>query len=128
MAKKIDDNGIKAIADALKSGGTLLEAACPICDSPLIKVKGRVFCKTCNREVIIYKDEKQLPLDIQKALKKNAFGVVNEDSAIEKTLKGKVEKLRLQLEKTDDTDEIIKISEAIDKLLSTLRKIDNETE
>ena len=128
MTKKTDERGIKAIADALKLGGTLLEVACPICDSPLIKIDGRVFCKMCDREVIIYKDEKQLPIEIQKALRKNAYGNTKEETAIEKTLKRKIETFRKKLDDTNDPEEIIKISEAIDKMLSTLRKIENEIE
>lgn len=121
-----NQESIKAIADALKKGGTLLDAACPVCNSPLIKIEGRVFCKVCNKEVIIYKDESQLPPAIQKALKRNAYSDLQGESNVEKTIKGKIESLRKKLEETDNPDEIIKISEAIDKLVSTLKKINEE--
>ena len=125
--KKSNDEGIKAIAAALRAGGTLLNKACPVCDSPLIKINDRIYCKVCEKEVIIYQDEKELPAAIRKEIKKKvSLDVSEEDSKIEITLKSKIEKLRLQLEKSDDPDEIIKITEAIDKLSSTLKKMKDE--
>lgn len=119
-----EDKGIKAIADALRAGGTLLNKACPVCDSPLIKIKDRVYCKVCEKEVIIYQDEKELPAEIRKEIKKKVSSPANEaDTPMEKTLKAKIEKLRLQLEESDDPDEIIKLTETIDKLISSLKKM-----
>ncbi len=127
--KKNMDEGIKAIAAALRAGGTLLNKACPICDSPLIRINEKVYCKVCEKEVIIYQDEKELPAEIRKEIKKKVSpSASEEDSKVEKTLKGKIEKLRVQLEESDDPDEIIKITEAIDKLLSSLKKMRNEEE
>ncbi|MHA1185256.1 MAG: Sjogren's syndrome/scleroderma autoantigen 1 family protein [Candidatus Heimdallarchaeota archaeon] len=125
--KKNNDEGIKAIAAALRAGGTLLNKACPVCDSPLIKINDKVYCKVCEKEVIIYQDEKELPAEIRKEIKKKVSPAVSEEeSKVEKTLKSKIEKLRLQLEESDDPDEIIKLTEAIDKLNSTLKKMKDE--
>ena len=117
-----DEKGIKAIAEALRAGGTLLHAACPVCDSPLIKIKDKVYCKVCDTDVLIYRDEKDLPADIQKALKKDTAKSTAKETSMTKTINAKIEQLREKLEITDDPDEIIKISEAIDKLLQTLEK------
>ncbi|MGC9780618.1 MAG: hypothetical protein HZR80_15350 [Candidatus Heimdallarchaeota archaeon] len=117
-----NDKGIKAIAQALRAGGTLLHAACPVCDSPLIKIQDKIYCKVCDKEVLIYKDEKELPAEIQKAMKKNAAKTSARETSITKTINEKIEQLRVKLENTDDPDEIIKITEAIDKLLQTLEK------
>jgi len=125
--EKSNDEGIKAIAAALRAGGTLLNKACPVCDSPLIKINDRIYCKVCEKEVIIYQDEKELPAAIRKEIKKKVSPEISEeDSKVEKTLKSKIEKLRLRLEESDDPDEIIKITEAIDKLSSTLKKMKDE--
>jgi len=125
--EKSNDEGIKAIAAALRAGGTLLNKACPICDSPLIKINDRIYCKVCEKEVIIYQDEKELPAAIRKEIKKKVSPEISEeDSKVEKTLKSKIEKLRLRLEESDDPDEIIKITEAIGKLSSTLKKMKDE--
>ncbi|NHJ87057.1 MAG: Spo0E family sporulation regulatory protein-aspartic acid phosphatase [Asgard group archaeon] len=123
--KKNNEEGIKAIAQALRAGGTLLNAACPVCDSPLIKINDKIYCKVCDREVLIYRDESELPTEIQKAMKRTTAHSANtQNSAIAITLNKKIEAMRIKLENTDDPDEIIKISEAIDKLLNTLQKIE----
>ncbi|MBN1329534.1 MAG: hypothetical protein JXA54_08685 [Candidatus Heimdallarchaeota archaeon] len=114
-----ESEGIKAIAEALRAGGTLLNAACPICSYPLIKIEDKIFCKICNNEVIIYKNENELPKEYQQALKINSPKKVEETPMI-KTLTNKIETLRKQLEKSTDPDQIIKLSEAIDKLMTAL--------
>ena len=127
--EKTKDEGIKAIADALRAGGTLLNKACPVCDSPLIKINDKVYCKVCEKEVIIYQDEKELPAAIRKEIKKKVSPTISEeDSKVEKTLKEKIEKLRGQLEESDDPDEIIKLTNAIDKMVSTLKKMKEDVE
>ena len=98
-----------------------------MCNSPLIKVNDRIFCKVCDKEVLIYRDERDLPKDIQQILKKDAQRErPREQSKVEKTILEKLENLREKLAAADDPDEIIKLTEAIDKLHSTLSKIRNE--
>lgn len=125
MTKKANDDGIKAIAEALRAGGTLLSTACPACDSPLIKIQDKIYCKVCNKEVMIYKHESELPKELQKALHRNSTSNAPE-SKMYITINKKIEALRTKLEDTEDPDEIIKLSEAIDKLHDTLKKMRNE--
>jgi UPF0148 protein len=40
------------MADLLKSGATMLSDICPVCGSPLFRVKGEVFCAKCNKPVV----------------------------------------------------------------------------
>lgn len=122
---KNEEIGIKAIADALKAGGTLLNIACPNCNYPLIRIDEKIFCKICNQEVYIYRDESELPKEYKQALKQKTK-VSSEETEVEKTIKGKIEELRKKLEKTIDTDEIVKLSEAINKLSQTLKKMKEE--
>ncbi|NPE07616.1 MAG: hypothetical protein GNW80_05000 [Asgard group archaeon] len=120
-----EEDGIKAIAAALKAGGTLLNVACPNCNYPLIKIDEKIYCKICNQEVYIYRDESDLPKEYKQALKQKTK-INSEDTEVEKTIKGKIEDLRKKLEKSVDTDEIVKLSEAIDKLSQTLKKMKEE--
>jgi len=42
------------MADLLRSGNTMLNLACPVCNNPIFRKKdGDTFCPTCNREVLI---------------------------------------------------------------------------
>ncbi|MBK5112381.1 MAG: hypothetical protein KGD59_12305 [Candidatus Heimdallarchaeota archaeon] len=120
-----EEEGIKAIAAALKAGGTLLNLACPICNSPLIKIDEKIYCKICNQEVYIYRDESELPKEYRQALKQKTK-VSSEETEVEKTIKEKIEDLRKKLEKAIDPDEIVKLSEAINNLSQTLKKMKEE--
>ncbi|NHK33016.1 MAG: hypothetical protein FK730_16835 [Asgard group archaeon] len=121
--QKIDDQkGVKVLAEALRDGGTLLDISCPICAYPLIKINEKIFCKICDNEVIIYKDESELPKEYRKALDPKKTQI---DSPMVKTLNTKIETLRKKMDATDDPDEIIKLSEAIEKLLVTLQRLES---
>jgi UPF0148 protein len=43
---------VKRMSDLLKSGATMLSDTCPVCGSPLFKVKGDIFCAKCNKPVV----------------------------------------------------------------------------
>ncbi|MEA2070196.1 MAG: Sjogren's syndrome/scleroderma autoantigen 1 family protein [Asgard group archaeon] len=123
--KKPSNEGIKALAEALKTGGTLLNQACPVCNTPLIKIDDKIFCKTCQREVIIYKNEEELPPNLRDSLiKEKKPQKQKKHDKVTKTIENKIEKLRETLEQTDDPDEIIKLSNAIDRLVESLEKIE----
>jgi len=48
------NENIKKMADLLRSGTTMLNMACPICNNPIFRNKdGTIFCPTCNRNVLI---------------------------------------------------------------------------
>jgi len=48
------NENIKKMADLLRSGSTMLNMACPICNNPTFRNKnGIIFCPTCNRKVLI---------------------------------------------------------------------------
>ncbi len=45
------------MADLLRSGNTMLNMACPVCNNPIFRNKdGDNFCPTCNRNVLIVND------------------------------------------------------------------------
>jgi UPF0148 protein len=46
---------VRRMADLLKSGATMLSDTCPVCGSPLFRIKGEVFCAKCNKPVVYEK-------------------------------------------------------------------------
>ena len=43
----------KKMAQLLRSGNTMLNQACPVCNNPIFRNKdGKVFCPICNRELM----------------------------------------------------------------------------
>ena len=46
------------MADLLRSGHTMLNIACPVCNNPVFRNKdGDKFCPSCNREVVVINDQ-----------------------------------------------------------------------
>jgi UPF0148 protein len=49
------------MAELLKAGATLLEEACPQCNSPLFKLSsGEIYCAKCDRKVLIVKSDEEV--------------------------------------------------------------------
>jgi len=45
------------MADLLRSGNTMLNIACPVCNNPIFRKKdGITFCPTCNKKVLIVRN------------------------------------------------------------------------
>lgn len=48
----------KKMADLLRSGHTMLNLACPVCNNPLFRNKNKeLFCPICNKRVLIKKKD-----------------------------------------------------------------------
>ncbi|MFW9875848.1 MAG: Sjogren's syndrome/scleroderma autoantigen 1 family protein [Candidatus Thorarchaeota archaeon] len=46
------------MADLLRSGYTMLNIACPVCNNPVFRNKeGEKFCPSCNRKVVVINDQ-----------------------------------------------------------------------
>ncbi|MFX1420206.1 MAG: Sjogren's syndrome/scleroderma autoantigen 1 family protein [Promethearchaeota archaeon] len=55
------------MADLLRSGNTMLNMACPVCNNPIFRNKdGNIFCPTCNRNVLIVNNDSQQNVNIKK--------------------------------------------------------------
>ncbi|MHC1586208.1 MAG: Sjogren's syndrome/scleroderma autoantigen 1 family protein [Candidatus Hecatellaceae archaeon] len=53
---------LKRMAELLKSGATMLEEACPRCNSPLFKLaSGEIYCAKCNQRVVVVRSEEEIP-------------------------------------------------------------------
>jgi len=54
---KNDVARMKRMVDLLRSGATMLADICPICNSPLFKLKsGDVYCPGCEKRVVFVKE------------------------------------------------------------------------
>ena len=58
IIKDKDKNEAKIMAGLLRTGNTMLNLACPLCNNPLFRNKeNEIFCPICNRKVIIEKED-----------------------------------------------------------------------
>ena len=117
MQQKKEDTPIKRMADLLRQGATLTDLSCPVCASPLFRIKdGTLWCEQDQKKVIIVKEGEQPP--VQAAPQANAAY-----DKLETTLLTKVQGIQEKIEKTEDIEEIQKLSTALSELLSSLEKI-----
>ena len=71
----------KKMAELLRSGHTMLNLACPICNNPLFRNKdNEILCPICNKRVLVKKNENKQQIS-NKSLEKR----IKNDEKIKKT-------------------------------------------
>ncbi|TFG14534.1 MAG: hypothetical protein EU535_03165 [Promethearchaeota archaeon] len=56
--KDTNKDEAKIMAGFLRSGNTMLNLACPVCNNPLFRNKNNdIFCPICNKKVIVKKED-----------------------------------------------------------------------
>ena len=102
------------MADLLMKGATLTDLSCPVCGSPLFRLQdGTLWCEKDEKKVIIIKEgeETTKPSGENKVYDK-----------LEATLLAKIQDVRGKIEKTENVDELQKLSSALSELLNSLDK------
>jgi UPF0148 protein len=112
-----ENTPIKRMADLLRQGDTLTDLSCPVCASPLFRLKdGTLWCANDEKKVVIVKEGEEPP---KQAAASTAY------DKLEATLLAKMQELQGKIEKTEDLDELQKLSTALTELLNSLEKIKN---
>jgi UPF0148 protein len=116
MQSKQNDANIKRMADLLRTGATLTDLACPNCASPLFRLKdGSLWCGVDEKKVVIVKEGEEPPKP-----------ATTSDPAMQKleaTLLAKVADLQDKIERSNDAEELTKLSLALGELLNSIEKI-----
>lgn len=119
MQQDTENTPIKRMANLLLQGATLTDLSCPVCSSPLFRLKdGTLWCAKDEKKVIIVKEGEEPP--------KEATATSTATAAYDKleaTLLAKVQDLQGRIEKTEDADELQKLTLALSELLNSLEKI-----
>jgi UPF0148 protein len=111
-----DSENIKIMADLLRQGAALMKHACPVCSSPILKLRsGDFWCASCQKRVIIIKEGEPEP----EATKAPVF------SSLEATIMGKIQEIEKQLIAETDAKKLNTLGETLSTLLENLEKIRN---
>ena len=114
-----DKESIKRMAELLRQGATLTDLSCPNCSSPLFRLKdGMLWCAKDEKKVVIVKEGEQQPPSLQAPIKENTLY-----DKIEATLMAKIENIQSKIEKTEDIDDLQKLTQALSELLTSVEKI-----
>jgi uncharacterized Zn finger protein (UPF0148 family) len=103
------------MADLLRQGATLTDLSCPACSAPLFRFKDNtLWCEHDQKKVIIVKEgtTNQTTPQTNTAYDK-----------LENTLQTKIQLIEDKIEKTEDIEELQKLSIALSELLNSLEKI-----
>ena len=114
MEEKKEITPIKRMADLLMKGATLTDLSCPVCCSPLFRLQdGTLWCEKDEKKVIIVKES-------EKATEPSVAGTVYDK--LEATLLAKIQDIQGKIEKTENVDELQKLTSALSELLNSLEK------
>ena len=121
MQQDTENTPIKRMADLLRQGATLTDLSCPNCSSPLFRLKdGTLWCAKDEKKVIIVKEGEEPPKEAAATATSKANSAYDK---LEATLTAKVQDIQGKIEKTEDMDELQKLTMALSELLNTLEKI-----
>ncbi|MEM2250222.1 MAG: Sjogren's syndrome/scleroderma autoantigen 1 family protein [Candidatus Bathyarchaeia archaeon] len=113
-AKTAEEQYIKRMADMLRQGQTLTELACPVCASPLFRLKsGELWCARCEKKVIVVKEEAEL------AKVTSAISL----ETLEATLLAKIQEIQERMLHETNVEELQKLGSALSGLLENLEKV-----
>lgn len=102
------------MADLLWQGATLTNLSCPACGSPLFRLKDQtLWCAKDEKKVVVIKEGEQPPTIA------SATGL----ESLEATLMSKVGDLQGRIQRSENVDELQKLTSAISELLNSLEKI-----
>jgi UPF0148 protein len=101
------------MADLLRQGSTLTDLACPVCASPLFRLKnGDLWCGKCEKKVIVVKEGEEPKVTTSVAMDK-----------LEMTLLAKVQAIQDKIEHEENPEELQKLNTALSGLLENLERI-----
>jgi uncharacterized Zn finger protein (UPF0148 family) len=118
MQQKPDNTVVKRGANLLLQGAALTDLSCPACSSPLFRLKdGTLWCAKDEKKVVIVKEGQEPPKQAATPVPITAY------DKLEATLMAKVQDVQGKIEKTEDMDELQKLTCALSELLNNLEKI-----
>lgn len=104
----MSDEKIKEMANLLTSGATMLAKPCPKCGSPLFRTKeGTVLCPACGFKPDVKEQEKE----------SGKLPAQEQNNGLQMALRGK---LRLLIEKLNETEDPHEIKELVDTIKAVL--------
>jgi len=116
MQPKTDNTPVKRGANLLLQGATLIDLSCPVCSSPLFRLKdGTIWCTKDEKKVVVVKEGEEPPK--QTAAPSTVY------DKLETTLMAKIQDIQGKIEKTEDMEELQKLTSALSELLNSLEKI-----
>ncbi|MFX1427698.1 MAG: Sjogren's syndrome/scleroderma autoantigen 1 family protein [Promethearchaeota archaeon] len=117
------------MAELLRTGHTMLNIACPICNNPIFRNReGKKFCPSCNREVIVSNNNEIQKFEKNEILTKNnqninKFSDIEVLNSLKILLIKKIQLIMDKLELATEIELIEKYSEILSNLYDLFKKL-----
>ncbi len=113
----------KKMAQLLRSGNTMLNQACPVCNNPIFRNKeGKIFCPICNREVLFVDQDIENKIQDKENPSTNLYEKDHLNS-LKQVILDKIDILTQKLKSEDQIDNIERIVLILIKLFDLLKDI-----
>ncbi|TFG23914.1 MAG: hypothetical protein EU529_05810 [Promethearchaeota archaeon] len=123
------------MAELLRSGHTMLNLACPICNNPLFRNKdNEILCPICNKRVLVKKDDNNQQISnmsLEKRIINNEKLIktkINSDikfKSLKKIIEEKIDYISQKLKIETQIDLIERYVKILTKIYDLLNKIDD---
>lgn len=120
------------MADLLRSGYTMLNIACPVCNNPIFQNKDKKkFCPTCNREVLVVDNKaSQIHEKIEKGSIQDDSGIIEDKNLtipnfkpLKEVITKQIRFLTKKLNSESQIDLIERYTDLLSKLIEIWKKI-----
>lgn len=109
-----DNDNLRSMANLLRSGATLTSLSCPVCASPLFKMKsGELWCAHCQKRVVVVRENGEITEALAAPLL----------DALESTLITKIGELNEKIRDEKEIEYLFKLGEVLSTLLESLERI-----
>jgi UPF0148 protein len=109
---------IKKMAESLRAGATMLSDNCPVCNSPLFRLKDKIFCVNCGRSPATTSPTDTLSTSLRGD---NLKAVVPQ---MRSTILAKLKKVDSDIDEASDPVRLSQLSELMLTLLNILEVLD----
>jgi len=102
------------MADVLKRGAVMLDLQCPVCASPLFRLRsGEIWCVKCQKRVVVVKEGEEPITAMSDILL----------ASLEETLLRKLQELDAAMRNEEDPGRLRELNALISGLLDNLEKV-----
>ena len=107
-------DNVSKMVDLLRSGATMLADVCPVCHTPLFKLKsGEIYCATCEKKVLIVKEGEEETKLLQ----------VSVAAELDRTIFQKLSELNEIIKREDDIDRLHDLARCLIAWLEALDRV-----
>ena len=109
-----EQDKLQRMASLLRDGAAMLQQQCPVCSSPLFKLRsGEIICPMCQKPVVMIKDDSEIVGIYLKRILTDLAGTIGE----------KIQKLNEEIRNENNEGELMEKTRLLLLLLDSIERI-----